>query len=224
MEKSARFGLHGALFATFVIGGVSLLVWPQWVLRDNSQMTLATQLSSERELETRLQAVEEPGTWKTATTSARPELWRKTLTGDELQKFPRQVQAVAGSEGVKVVHVSFTPEVTSRWRPVTRRAISQGVPKSGAGAVRPMVATVILTGSFEGLYRTVTRLCDRQKLFIPDRWNFAPRAGTGTPPTEFKAEIAATMFVAGKPTKTPMTAARGGVLALNGGAPREGLE
>jgi hypothetical protein len=87
-----------------------------------------------------------------------------------------------------------------------------------------MVATVILTGSFEGLYRTVTRLCERKQLFIPDRWNFAPRDGAGSPPTEFKAEVAATMFVAGKPAEAPMTSARTGVLALRGDTPREVTE
>lgn len=220
----ARLGIHSVLLATFVMGEIALLVWPQWLTRDSSQAALSSQLSRERELETRLQSAQDPVRWAETTRSARPELWRKVLTAEDLAKFPNQVRLLATSEGVKVAHVSFTPEVSPRWRAVTQRAFLLGAPKEGPGAVRPMVATVILTGSFEGLYRTVTRLCERRQLFIPDRWNFVPRDGVGSPPTEYKAEIAATMFVAGKPAETPMTSARTGVLALRGDTPREVTE
>lgn len=223
-NRLARLGIHGALLATFVTGGISLLVWPQWLTRDNSQIALAAQLSRERELETRLEGVQAPAQWAKASETTRPELWRKALTAGDLERFPSRVQSLANAEGVKVAHVSFTPEVTPRWRAVTQRAFLLGAPKAGAGAVRPMVATVILTGSFEGLYRTVTRLCEREQLFIPDRWNFVPRDGSGSPPNEYKAEVAATVFVMGKPAQTPIASARTGVLALRGGTPREVTE
>jgi hypothetical protein len=175
-------------------------------------------------MEKRLEALTAQAAQSDAASEIRPELWRKTVRAADLPKFPSEVRALARLDGVQVVSASITPEITPRWRGVTERAAHLGTPGEGAGSVRPMVATVILTGSFEGVYRTAARLCGRQQLFIPDRWNFVPRTASKSAPGEYKAEIAATMFVADYTANQPVASSKPGVLALRGPSPLEKSE
>jgi hypothetical protein len=223
-QTLARLGIHTALLAAFVTAGGSLVVWPQWLLRDSSQAELAVQLSQEREMAERLEALTVQAAQFDAANELRPELWRKTVRAADLPKFPSEVSALARLDGVKVMSASVTPEITPRWRSLTVRAAHLGTPQQGAGSIRPMVATVILTGSFEGVYRTVARLCGRRQFFIPDRWNFVPRAGATAASGEYKAEIAATMFVADYLADQPVASTKPGVLALRGPSPLEKTE
>jgi len=182
------------LTAAFAAAGGALLVWPQWIAADGGSSTLAVLRERERELSERLDA--------SRAGLGRLRFWqregRRLFLADEAARYPVLAQAVARREGAVVVKATLAEARSPRWRPVL---VDQRVGGGVAGEIRPRSVRLVVRGSFEGVFRTITSLTQQQQLFVPDRWDLAQKTTGGRP--EVWAEVWGTIFVVSEPEAEP---------------------
>ena len=189
-----RWVYHTALLTAFAAGGGALLIWPQWVAFDGARSALELHQEREREFSDRLEVAR--------ATAGRLRLWekegRRVFVADELDRYGVLTQAVAKREGATVVKTEVTEGRPARWRSVTLDRTGVDAGADSAGEIRPQVVRLVLKGSFDGVFRTVTALTQQQQLFVPDRWTLA-RGGKGASGAELWAEIWGTVFTVRQP-------------------------
>lgn len=227
--RGARIALHLSLGLTFATAGAAFMIWPQWMEMDGAKTALEIQQGRERELNDRLETVR--------SMQGRLRSWdqeaRRVLLPEELSGYNGLVQAVAQREGAQVLGVKVTQRPSPRWRSLSLHAASVVDEEGGAaGEVQPRAVRVVLTGSFNSVYRSISSLCEQQLLFIPDRWTLgpapvAPAAGSlrpaalgvaapaGAGERQLRAEIWATVFVVQDPEEKPKAPVNSGPIAAN---------
>lgn len=179
-----------------------MLVWPQMIAADGARTALQRQQQREQELSEQLEVVR--------AMSARVRTWqkdgRKVFLREEVRQYPALVRAVAQQNGVTVAAAQVTSRPSPRWHSATLHP----APLAGAegletgGEITPRMVRLVLTGSFDGLYRAVATLCRQPQAFIPDRWDLTPAAAAAAPAgSGLRAEIWGTLFVVDEPGEGP---------------------
>lgn len=201
-------------------------MWPQWIAKDGARTALEIQQSRETELSERLDLVRG--------LQGRLRSWdqegRRVMLPEEAASYPMLVQAVARREGAQVLGVKVTNRLSPRWRSLMLHAAEWpgGQPVAAAGEIRPRSVRVLLTGSFDSVFRSIATLGEQQLMFIPDRWTLVPATGasasTGSGSAllnrtagqrQVRAEVWATVFVVEDPAEKPKAPVGGGPLAAN---------
>ncbi len=224
-SRGARALYHVSLAVTFATAGGALMVWPQWIAMDGARTAFEIQQSREKELSERLDVVRGM--------QGRLRSWdqegRRVMLPEEAAGYPTLVQAVARREGAQVLGVKVTNRPSPRWRSLTLHAAEwSGEQPAAAGEIRPRSVRVLLTGSFDSVFRSVASLGEQQLLFIPDRWSLVPLQGkpatAGSGATQLnsaagqrqvRAEVWATVFVVEDPAEKPKAPLGRGPLATN---------
>ena len=212
-----RWLIHGTLLtASFAVAGAAL-VWPQWTAVDGARAALSVQEDREQEFSDRLESLR--------ALNERLRDWqndgRRVFVQDELRTYARTVQSVAKREGAQLVKVQVAAAQGGRWRSVSLQQFSQDGHAEVAGEIQPRAVRVVLTGSFDGIYRTVANLSQQQQLFIPERWDIAPAAGGAEAGGALRAEVLATVFTVQEPEEKPVAPVNTGPVAAN--VPLEGI-
>jgi hypothetical protein len=208
-RRPTRWLVHGSLLvAAFAVGAVAL-VWPQWLAVDGARAALTMQLEREEEFEDRLDSLR--------VLNERLRDWqhdaRRVFLKEELASYGRQVQLVAKREGTMVNAVQVRAQSTGRWRSVSlRQFVAEGQPE-GAGEIQPRTVRVVLTGSFDGIYRTVAALSRQQQLFLPEKWDIAPSSPGDS--AMLRADVLATVFAVQEPEEKPVAPVNSGPVAAN---------
>lgn len=210
-RRATRWLMHGSvLLASFAVGATAL-VWPQWLAVDGARSALAVQQEREQEFEDRLVMLR--------TMNERLRDWqqdgRRVFLRQELTSFERVVQQVARREGSQVAKVQVTTQPSSRWRSVSMRQFAGGDQSDATGEIQPRSVRVVLTGSFDSVYRTVASLTRQQQLFLPERWDIAPAAGGADAGGALRAEVWATVFAVQEPEEKPSAPVNSGPVAAN---------
>lgn len=189
-----RWLYHGTFLVACAAGGGALLVWPQWVALDGARSTLEIHQEREKEFTERLDAAR--------AAAGRLRLWekeaRRVFLTEELKRYPVLVQAIGKRQGATVLKVQVTQARPARWRSVALDRTGGDLASESAGEIRPRAVRVVLKGSFDSVYRTVTALSQQQQLFIPERWDLSANA-PGVPKGEVRAEILGTVFAVQQP-------------------------
>jgi hypothetical protein len=214
----ARFLLHSTLFsAALGVAGVAL-IWPQWTAVDGARSALAIQEEREQEFADRLDSLR--------SLNERLRDWqnegRRVFVQDELRAYARTVKSLAKREGAQVVKVQVAAAHGARWRSVSMQQFAQDGRAEVAGEIQPRAVRLVLTGTFDGIYRTVANLTQQQQLFIPDRWDIAPAAPGADAGGMLRAEVLATVFTVQEPEEKPVAPVSTGPVAAN--LPLEGIQ
>ncbi len=194
-----RAAFHGSVAAAFAAVTGVLLVWPRWIALEGSREATAVQRQREAELTERVETeramLGRQREWS--------ETGRRVLLSRELNQYPEVVRAVAEREGARVLGIRVLEKAHPRWRALAASADMWAGDGESAGQVRPITLRFAVVGRFDSVYRVVASLADDQWLFIPDRWELAPRRvpAAGKPAAarpaaepEIRADIAATLF------------------------------
>jgi hypothetical protein len=213
-HSRTRLAFHGSLAVAFLAVGATLLVWPQWLAADGSREALELQREREQYLSERLDLVramnERLREWKTE--------GRRIFLPGEVKRYPLLVRAVARQHGTFVARVQVTNRPSARWRPLmvtTDPWLDEDVDPYGdsylpaeatAGGVQSRSVLLVMTGSWNSVYKTVASLSQQQQLFIPERWELAPYNAPGAEGKQVRAAIWATVFVAREPKERPSIA------------------
>jgi len=210
--------MHGSvLVASFAVAAFTV-VWPQWLELEGARSALALQRTREEEFSDRLDTLR--------AMNERLRDWdqdgRRVFLRDELIRIDRVVKQVAAREGSQVARCQVTAQPGSRWRTVSMRDIAGGHQSEAAGEIQPRSVRVVLTGSFDGVYRTVASLTRQQQLFLPERWDIAPAPGNADGSGNLRAEVWATVFAVHEPDEKPAAPVNSGPVAAN--VPLEGLQ
>jgi hypothetical protein len=213
-----RWLIHGTLFtASFAVAGAAL-VWPQWTAVDGSRAALAIQQEREDEFSDRLDSLR--------ALNERLRDWqndgRRVFVQKELKTYGRTIQNVAKREGAQVLKVQVASSQGGRWRSVSLQQFSQDGHAEVAGEIQPRAIRLVLSGSFDGIYRTVANLSQQQQLFIPERWDIAPAAPGADAGGALRAEVLATVFTVQEPEEKPVAPVNTGPVAAN--VPLEGIQ
>lgn len=210
-SRAARWLVHGSLFVgALVVGGVGL-VWPQWLALDGARSALEVQQEREQDFQDRLDSIH--------SLNGRLRDWkndgRRVYLQEELTRYPSLVQSVARREGAQVLKVQVTAPPGGRWRSVSLQQFGSDGHAEVAGEIQPRTVRVVLSGSFDGVYRTVAALGQQQQLFLPDRWDIAPAAGNSDAGGALRAEVSATVFTVQEPEDKPIAPASTGPVVAN---------
>ncbi|MGV3722380.1 MAG: hypothetical protein ACO1SX_15845, partial [Actinomycetota bacterium] len=191
--------------------GAAALVWPQWLALDGARTALAIQQEREQEFEDRLETLR--------AMNERLRDWqqdgRRVFLRPELTSFGRVVQQVARREGSQVAKVQVTSQPSSRWRSVSMRQFAGDDQSEATGEIQPRSVRVVLTGSFDSVYRTVASLTRQQQLFLPERWDIAPATAGADAGGALRAEVWATVFAVQEPEAKPAAPVNSGPVAAN---------
>lgn len=196
-NRAARLLLHGCLALVMASAGGVLLVWPQWMDAEGSRTAVEIQRERENGLQDRLDMVRAMnGRLRAAHDDS-----RKLFRIEQVHQFPALIRELAKAAGAEVAEARVTAA------PTPGRRASSLEPEAPGGEetteIKPMRVQIVLTGSFESVYRTVGALCRQDQLVIPDRWQLTPRTGPGTDGKAVKAQLAATVFVIRTRTEEP---------------------
>jgi len=199
-NRATRWLIHGAVFsAALLVGGIGL-VWPQWLAVDGARAALAVQQEREQDFQDRLDSVH--------ALNSRLHDWqndsRRVFLPEELNRYGRVVQSVARREGVQVLKYQVKASSGGRWRAVALQQFGADGHAEVAGEIQPRSVRVVLTGSFEGVYRAIAALNQQQQLFLPDQWDIAPAAPNGAEGGALRAEVTATVFTVQEPEDRPV--------------------
>lgn len=209
--RSLRWLMHGSVLAASFAVGATALVWPQWLAVDGARTALAIQLEREQEFEDRLDTLR--------AMNERLRDWqqdgRRVFLRQELVGYGNVVKQVAQREGAQVAKVQVTAQPASRWRTVSMRQFAGDQQTEVAGEIQPRSVRVVLTGSFDGVYRTVAALTRQQQLFLPERWDIAPAAPGADAGGALRAEVWATVFAVQEPEEKPAAPVNSGPVAAN---------
>lgn len=191
-----RLIVHTSLTAACATIGGAALVWPQWVAIDGARVSLGLEKEREGELNDRWEQLrglsERLYSWRHSQ--------RRVFLEDEVRRYPLTVSAVAQKCGVAARGV-LVNQPSTRWRTasLTGEAWAEGA-SADLGEIRPQSVKVWVTGSFDGVYRTVASLCAQQQAFVPERWTLAPaKQAEAHPGTVVRAEVIGTVFVVHQP-------------------------
>lgn len=210
-SRAARWLVNSSLLVlTLAVGGAGL-VWPQWLALDGARTALQVQQEREQDFQDRLDSIH--------TLNSRLHEWenegRRVYLAEELARYPSLVQAVARREGAQVLKVQVTTQPSGRWRAVTLQQFGSDGHAEVAGEIQPRTVRVVLTGSFDGVYRTVAALSGQQQLFLPERWDIAPAAAHSEAGGALRAEVSATVFTVQEPEDRPVAPVSTGPVAAN---------
>lgn len=199
-QKLTRWLVHGTVFtAALLVGGFGL-VWPQWVAQDGARAALEVQQEREQDFQDRIDSVH--------TLNSRLHDWqnegRRVFLPEELSSYGKVVQGVARREGVQVAKFQVKPSSGGRWRSVALQQFGADGHSEVAGEIQPRSVRVVLTGSFNGVYRAIAALSQQQQLFLPDQWDIAPAAANSADGGALRAEISATVFTVQEPEDRPV--------------------
>jgi hypothetical protein len=196
-----RWLLHGALFLAFSSSAGAVLIWPQWLAVDGSRLALQVQQERVQELNERLDVEramkERLADWQHNT--------RRVYLRSEMAQYPGLVRDLAKQNGATVAAVQLTETPPARWKsvslqvPVSGKDVAEG---TDGGEIQPRAVRILLTGSFDSVYRTLGALAAQRQLFIPDRWDLAPIRGPRGA-RQLRAEVWASVFVVREPEDGP---------------------
>jgi len=199
-SRATRWLVHGAVFTAALLAGGVGLVWPQWLALDGAHAALEVQQEREQDFQDRLDSVH--------TLNNRLHDWqnesRRVFLPEELNQYSRVVQGVARREGVQVLKYQVKAASGGRWRAVALQQYGSDGHAEVAGEIQPRSIRVVLTGSFEGVYRAIAALSQQQQLFLPDQWDIAPAAPNGPAGGPLRAEVTATVFTVQEPEDRPV--------------------
>lgn len=199
-NRLTRWLVHGTVFsAALLVGGVGL-VWPQWLALDGARAALEVQQEREQDFQDRIDSVH--------TLNNRLHDWenegRRVFLPEELTRYGSVVQSVARREGVQVAKFQVKGAPAGRWRSVALQQFGEDGHAEVAGEIQPRSIRVVLTGSFNGVYRSIAALSQQQQLFLPDQWDLAPAAANGAEGGAVRAEVSATVFTVQEPEDRPV--------------------
>jgi hypothetical protein len=195
-----RWIFHGTLFTAFATVAGMLLVWPQWTAADSARTALQTQREREQELNEQVDLLRA----NTQPSLGSKQDGRRVFLAHEVSRYAVIVHALAKQNGVHVDQVRFSNKTSDRWRALAAQRERWDEDQGPVGGeIGPQAVRVVLEGSFENIYRTVAALCQQRQLFIPDRWELAPKGASAPGASDLRCEIWATIFVAREPVRRP---------------------
>jgi hypothetical protein len=185
-----RWLIFGSLLVFLIATGGIAIVWPQWTALDGARAALDLQRQREDLLRTRCETVRAE--------NQRLRRWdqngRKVFLSEELARYPGLVRAVARRTGVVVESITLSNQTSERWRWLTAQAtVWADEQRAETGDIQPQSVKLVLTGSFDQIYRSVAWLSGQQQLFIPDEWELREEGN------ELRLNLRATLFVIHEP-------------------------
>ena len=186
-----RLALHGAICLGALGLGAVTLVWPQWLILDGSETSLAIQVSRERELSDRLLQVR--------ALNQKLREWRRedrrVLLRNETPLFTSAMKNLAIRNGVRLVDASVSPRPSKGWRAAHLTRVDPDLTSTNEAGIEPRSIRLVLAGSFAQVFRTIASLPQEQWLLVIDAWDLIP-AGKSPQGRLVKAAVQGTIFVA----------------------------
>jgi len=197
-RPSGRLAAHLALFAGFVVTSLVVVVWPLRLELDGAHRALTLAEERLQALDTRLDNLHRLNDrlrkWQTDE--------RRVFLEDELDSVEPYLTRLVEEPGAQVLHFSFEPHRSPRWRELNIRdeagAAAEAGLSEGEGLLRPVSVRLSLRGSFPAVFQAFAALTSQQRLLMVDRWQLRL-----TQQQTVQADVVATVFVIRPPASVP---------------------